>query len=459
MSETKTPILHGVCQGDFDFAGYRALNLNLDDLASGAPFIDNTALIRSSDEETALGHFKLDFTTPGVHRVYTLPNYNATMATLAGVEAFTNKTSYNGVSLSGSGGMIVDAAVSLTGGLLTEGDVSILSAGELILRAPVACDVTLPASGTLARLTDLPTISDVAYNAATWNGNLDGATKNAIRDKFESLTVGILLPPFDDTENLIRNKDDNTKLMKFSLAGLTTATVRTLTVPNKNGTLAMLDDIPDTAGIIFESDLPDRTLYLAGNAAFFGAFTLQGGYPVTLEASAITFLTLPEEGTVATRAGTETFTNKTLTGPVINAASVLGLRSSVVAFDLRLASAESLGAARTLSIFVDDADRNIQIGGDVTFGSEFTTLGAFPIVLTATDSTALTLPTAGTVPSFVSGRMAVSGTAAVILAGNGAPTGSVVAPVGSLYMRTNGGANTTLYVKESGSDENGWVAK
>ncbi len=33
-----------------------------------------------------------------------------------------------------------------------------------------------------------PTISDVAYNATSWNGNLDIATKNAIRDKFEALT-------------------------------------------------------------------------------------------------------------------------------------------------------------------------------------------------------------------------------------------------------------------------------
>lgn len=30
------------------------------------------------------------------------------------------------------------------------------------------------------------TISDTAYNATTWNGNTDGATKNAIRDKFET---------------------------------------------------------------------------------------------------------------------------------------------------------------------------------------------------------------------------------------------------------------------------------
>lgn len=44
-----------------------------------------------------------------------------------------------------------------------------------------------------------------------------------------------------------------------------------------------------------------------------------------------------------------------------------------------------------------------------------------------------------------------------ILTGSGAP--NVAAPVGSLYMRTNGGAGETLYVKESGTDASGWVAK
>jgi peroxiredoxin len=31
--------------------------------------------------------------------------------------------------------------------------------------------------------------------------------------------------------------------------------------------------------------------------------------------------------------------------------------------------------------------------------------------------------------------------------------------VGSLFLRTDGGANTTLYIKESGSGNTGWVAK
>lgn len=43
--------------------------------------------------------------------------------------------------------------------------------------------------------------------------------------------------------------------------------------------------------------------------------------------------------------------------------------------------------------------------------------------------------------------------------GVGSPNTVVTAAVGSLYTRTDGGAVTTLYVKESGTGNTGWVAK
>lgn len=45
------------------------------------------------------------------------------------------------------------------------------------------------------------------------------------------------------------------------------------------------------------------------------------------------------------------------------------------------------------------------------------------------------------------------------LTGSGSPETVVTAPVGSLYTRTDGGASTTLYIKESGTGNTGWVAK
>lgn len=43
--------------------------------------------------------------------------------------------------------------------------------------------------------------------------------------------------------------------------------------------------------------------------------------------------------------------------------------------------------------------------------------------------------------------------------GAGTPEGAVTAVVGSLYTRTDGGVNTTLYVKQTGTGNTGWAAK
>lgn len=43
--------------------------------------------------------------------------------------------------------------------------------------------------------------------------------------------------------------------------------------------------------------------------------------------------------------------------------------------------------------------------------------------------------------------------------GTGSPEGVLAAPVGAQYRRTDGGAGTTFYVKESGTGNTGWVAK
>ncbi len=46
-----------------------------------------------------------------------------------------------------------------------------------------------------------------------------------------------------------------------------------------------------------------------------------------------------------------------------------------------------------------------------------------------------------------------------VLTGTGSPEGVKTAPVGSTFHRTDGGAGTCYYVKESGSGNTGWVAK
>lgn len=46
-----------------------------------------------------------------------------------------------------------------------------------------------------------------------------------------------------------------------------------------------------------------------------------------------------------------------------------------------------------------------------------------------------------------------------LISGTGSPEGAVAAPAGSTFQRSDGGASTSFYVKESGAGNTGWVAK
>lgn len=60
----------------------------------------------------------------------------------------------------------------------------------------------------------------------------------------------------------------------------------------------------------------------------------------------------------------------------------------------------------------------------------------------------------------VSDPVAIQGTTAKIYAGTGTPEGCVLADIGSIYLRRDGGSSTTLYVKETvNAGKTGWVAK
>ena len=52
-----------------------------------------------------------------------------------------------------------------------------------------------------------------------------------------------------------------------------------------------------------------------------------------------------------------------------------------------------------------------------------------------------------------------SSMAALLKSGTGDPEAVVTASVGSIWIRTDGGTSTTLYVKETGTGNTGWVAK
>lgn len=58
----------------------------------------------------------------------------------------------------------------------------------------------------------------------------------------------------------------------------------------------------------------------------------------------------------------------------------------------------------------------------------------------------------------ISQNISSDGESVKVYQGVGTPEASVAAGVGSLYMRTDGGADTSVYRKETGSGNTGWVA-
>lgn len=96
-----------------------------------------------------------------------------------------------------------------------------------------------------------------------------------------------------------------------------------------------------------------------------------------------------------------------------------------------------------------------QLGGRIVLGADNSTFTpAMTIAAGSTNAIAML----GAVTVTAANGIAWGSGGPKILSGSASPESSVTAPVGSLYLRTGGGAGTTLYVKESGSGNTGWIA-
>lgn len=176
-----------------------------------------------------------------------------------------------------------------------------------------------------------------------------------------------------------------------------TLVVGTKTVLNTNGQAESLEAV-GTTGAYFAYDTTstkDAIILLPINAG-----TASRRLNIThATLGATRTVTFPDAtGNVVLDTATQTLTNKTLTAPVINSATTFSLRDTVVAFDLALASTSNanLTANRTLTLDVNNADRTIDIAGNLTLANNFTTAGNFALTLTTTAATNVTLPTTGT---------------------------------------------------------------
>lgn len=119
---------------------------------------------------------------------------------------------------------------------------------------------------------------------------------------------------------------------------------------------------------------------------------------------------------------------------------------------------EGTGAAGVAEVEVHGRD-----GSSNLVRGRFAAEGSTAVVLRVSTTHALVIYTDNVE------RMRINSAGAIILGagatgsqirtGTGTPEGAVAAPVGSIYLRTDGGASTSFYVKESGAGNTGWVAK
>lgn len=124
------------------------------------------------------------------------------------------------------------------------------------------------------------------------------------------------------------------------------------------------------------------------------------------------------------------------------------------------------GSAQGVLLKVDNTNSNsgsgayIELeGGIATVNPKIGGFGNFFDIYTSNNRIAK-FGKGGTIPSSCLTMHSDDGTqGGQIHTGSGSPEGIITATVGSLYMRTDGGAGTSLYVKESGTGNTGWVAK
>lgn len=120
-----------------------------------------------------------------------------------------------------------------------------------------------------------------------------------------------------------------------------------------------------------------NTITLAGNVSLAGAFTTSGAYGITLTATGSTSVTLPTTGTLATLAGSEALSNKTITsssfsGTTISASGLITLTNAT--------DASALGTAGVVMSGGLSVAKAIYVGTNITgAGAATSTLDGFQI--------------------------------------------------------------------------------
>ncbi len=407
----------------------------------------------------------------------------ATQGTFAGLTSLASTTLVSGT---------VDGANSITlasGNITFEG--STADGNEIILTAVDASGsdktITLPnATGTVALLS---TLSVASGSGLTYNSGTGEFSTNAIPNSQlanSSVTVGstgIALGGSattiaglssitssavvtNDNGFRVRDNSDNTKQLAFECSGISTSTTRTLTVPDANGTIATqayvqtqitaedLDVETDSGN--FDVDLDSEPLILtggtgidtsgSGTTATFAidatVATLAGSQTLTnksvnlanntLTGTLAQFNTAVSDATLVSTTGSETLTNKTLTSAVLNGTisgtSIKDEDNMASDSASHLATQQSIKAYVDTQLTAEDLDVQTDSGNfDVDLDSEALTIAGGTGIDTSGTGTTATVAIDSTVTTLTGTQTLTNKSlTAPVLTGSSASAGSIV---------------------------------
>ena len=334
---------------------------------------DNTGTVLTTGTSIANSNLANSSVTIGS----TSLSLGVTSATLAGLTSLTATTLYAGTDAAANTISIGSGNVTFEGATADAYEIALTAADATADRT-----ITLPnATGTIALLNTLSAASGsgLTYNSGTGeigtssipNSQLAnssvtvGSTGIALGNTATTITglssITSTAVVTDDSGFRIRDNSDNTKQLAFECSGISGSTTRTLTAPDVSGTLTLIDASQTLTNKTLTSAVLNSTIsgtsikdednmasdsasHLATQQSIKAyvdtqitaedldiqtdsgnididldseALVLTGGTGIDTSATGTT-VTYAIDNTVATLAGTQTLTNKTLTSPTVS---------------------------------------------------------------------------------------------------------------------------------------------